>query len=454
MNLKVNTIRMFVFLLLVSGCSTSYYQKGRKYLIRKNYDKAEESFRLALKTYSKDIGAVRELGITFFHKAQLDSAMPYLLTAFLEDTSDARTLFYLGSAYESLGDVPYTMDIYKRFREVGTNKRLLAHVDARLSKLARTQMAEDIKSRLAEENSLVTQEAPVNSIAVLYFKNLGTNRDLDPLQKGIADMIITDLTKVNSLSVVERLRVQALFDELKLGMTGLVKEGTAPRMGRLLAVSRIVNGSFLDLSEEEFRIDAGFSGPDSGMGKAIENVQGKLARIFQMEKDIVFRIIDEMGIDLSQAEKDEIEIIPTENLLAFMAYSRGLDFEDKGQFADAAREYSQAADLDPGFETAQNSLGRSESMAGGDLGAAELEILYTESVEPEVARASDTSEAAGGAAPAAEITGQMIHTVEVINQGFLPGLESRKPALEQSLTGFGNTANFNVSIPLPANERR
>ena len=51
---------------------------------------------------------------------------------------------------------------------------------------------------------------PPPTVAVLYFDNNSPNREYDVLQKGLADMLVTDLSQVESLQVVEREKLQAL----------------------------------------------------------------------------------------------------------------------------------------------------------------------------------------------------------------------------------------------------
>src|SRR5688572_24780539 len=54
------------------------------------------------------------------------------------------------------------------------------------------------------------------TVAVLYFDNNSADPQYDVLQKGLADMLVTDLSQVESLQVVEREKLQQLVDELKL----------------------------------------------------------------------------------------------------------------------------------------------------------------------------------------------------------------------------------------------
>ena len=69
-------------------------------------------------------------------------------------------------------------------------------------------------------------------------------------------------------------------------------------------------------------------------------------------------LIEEMGIELSDEERDRIQELPTENMLAFIAYSKGIDLEDKGEYKAAEAAFEEAVRLDPQFETAQESVER------------------------------------------------------------------------------------------------
>ena len=92
------------------------------------------------------------------------------------------------------------------------------------------------KKAIQQEKALTSQgvTSTPNSIAVLSFNNRSGQNKLTPLQKGLAVMLITDLVKVEQLRVVERVKIQALLDELELGSSGLVNTKTAPRVGKLL----------------------------------------------------------------------------------------------------------------------------------------------------------------------------------------------------------------------------
>ena len=52
-----------------------------------------------------------------------------------------------------------------------------------------------------------------NTIAISYFNNTSNDKTLDPLIKGLTNMLITDLTGTESVKIVERERIDELLKE-------------------------------------------------------------------------------------------------------------------------------------------------------------------------------------------------------------------------------------------------
>jgi hypothetical protein len=90
-------------------------------------------------------------------------------------------------------------------------------------------------------------------------------------------------------------------------------------------------------------------------------VSGRVREIFRLEKDLVFSLVKTMGIVLTDEERKAIAVVPTENVLAYLAYCKGLGAEDAGDFPAAAQNYGEAARLDPSFQKAQEACDRTES---------------------------------------------------------------------------------------------
>lgn len=470
--------------LFLAGCAatSNFFEQGEDFLSRKEYDSALESFAKARVEDPENRAIGREMGIARYRKGETGDALPLLLEAFLMDTTDGRALFYLGMTYENLEDYPRAMDVYRRFLDVNPGDNMRSSIEGRITGLIRRQMEEDARSALAQEASLNPEKIPDSTVAVLYFRNTGKRKDLDPIQKGLADMIITDLSKVKRLGVVERVRMQKMVEEMGLGQTGLVDEATSPRMGKLLGASKLIQGSFTDLAKESVRLDAGFVRVKPGKDIKPQKIQGKMARFFQLEKDMVFGILDRMAVPLTQEEKDAIRVIPTENMLAFMAYCRALDYEDRGMFRESGQEYRKAAELDPDFRQAQEGAGRADRLTEAQMNVAMLEEAFiretagtggaVSATASSATKGADDSkgsgtaaasareeqgqaraEAAGGpvtAAAESPVIDQIMHTAGVLDQGFLPGIDARKPTQEENQSSFGNATSFFIRIALPA----
>ena len=58
--------------------------------------------------------------------------------------------------------------------------------------------------------------ADTKTLAISYFDNTSGTKEYDPLSKGFADMLITDLSNVNSLKIVEREKLESLLIEIEL----------------------------------------------------------------------------------------------------------------------------------------------------------------------------------------------------------------------------------------------
>jgi len=87
--------------------------------------------------------------------------------------------------------------------------------------------------------------------------------------------------------------------------------------------------------------------------RASGSASDRLAELFAMEKSIVFDLLGRMGVTLTPAEQRAISERPTANLQAFLAFSRGLEAEDRGSFGEAARLFQQATSSDPSFSAAR-----------------------------------------------------------------------------------------------------
>ncbi len=341
--------------LFLQSCGPSFVDITRSMLDEGRNDEVIARMRRALINEPDNNNYLRLMGTAMYNKKMYRDAIKTFQQVLADDEEDDQSAFYAASSFEELKEYDKAIQYYRLYNELTTFGDYKEIVNARIKILYKLQMEAEAKRAIAMEAQLEVAKVPSNTVAILYFENKGTNNELDPLQKGLAEMIITDLAKVNSLKVVERIRLQKLIEEMNLGETDLVDPKTAPRMGKLLGAARLIKGSFFDVTKEKVRIDALIAKTKSGDLDGTTNISGTTQEFFRMQKELVFKILEQMKVSITEAEREAIYEIPTENFFAFLQYSRGLDYEDKGMYKQAAQAFSQAAVSDPNFSQAKTS---------------------------------------------------------------------------------------------------
>ncbi|MGH7579786.1 MAG: CsgG/HfaB family protein, partial [Gemmatimonadales bacterium] len=173
---------------------------------------------------------------------------------------------------------------------------------------------------------------------------------------GLADLLTTDLARSGRLQIVDRLRLDAVLREIDLVESGRVDTATAPRVGRLVQARRLVLGSLTATPGGGLAIDARVADVASGEVRQAVSASAPLADILRAEKELAFRLFDQLQVTLTPAERGLVEQLPTRNVTALLAYSRGVRYEAEGRYGEAREAYQRAVQIDPAFRGAQERL--------------------------------------------------------------------------------------------------
>ncbi len=361
--------------LIVGSCSTTEVAKQGGTL--SDFQKQIGTLNALLVENPRNAGGLRDLGIIHYQVRLYREALGYLKRSYDIDPDDPRQLFYHGMVLEELGNPQAALGIYLSYTEAPSGSGYKSLLEGRYRALTRDAIQNQIRERVAGEQQLNDGEMAEGTIAVFPLAYQGKEQKYEAIGYGLGELIVTDLGKVSKLKAVERLRMDALQQELALGQTGRVDPATAPRVGKLLKAGRIVSGTYDVSSAQVLRLDYSLA---NAVKKRFPDPQSKsddLENLFRVEKDIVFELVKNMGITLTRAEREDIERVPTKNLQAFILYSIGLEKESQRDFRTAASYYGQAAELDPSFEQAKTKASANSALAvagnpGDALQAAEL----------------------------------------------------------------------------------
>ena len=345
-----------------------------------------------------DAAVARSLGIAYYKSGRFSAARERLDRSLRLNPKDGTTALYLGLTAEKQSDFAAAKAAYQGYVRYGRTSRVRRQLEARLAALTRLELQAAAKSAVAAEQRLSSQPASPRTVAVMPLRFVGSDTTLRPLERGFAELIVTDLSRSRQLTVVERARLHALIDELRLQQSGLTDSASNVRAGRIMQAGRIVSGQILQ-NERRLRVDAAILNTQtSGVsgGAVSENT---LEQLFAIEKSIVLQLFDSLGVRLTTAERNAIEQRPTRSLQAFLAYSRGLSYEDEGRFNDAARSYREAFRIDPSFNQAQQkSVQAAGAAQGAQLTVAAVEATLAGTPDGAIAEQAQQGDAGAGSA--------------------------------------------------------
>jgi hypothetical protein len=155
---------------------------------------------------------------------------------------------------------------------------------------------------------------------------------------------------------------------MSLTSSGYAEAATGARAGRLLRAEHVFQGVLTTLGESDLRTDADVLNVPNTTSAGQLTESAVLEQLFDMEKQIVIRTIREvLGVDLTPAEEQAILENRMGNVLAFLAFGRGLRELDQGNYSAAMAQFEESSRLDPG------------SFAGRDAAMAETTSLMNAS---------------------------------------------------------------------------
>ena len=188
------------------------------------------------------------------------------------------------------------------------------------------------------------------TLAVGYFDNRSGQDQWQPLSKGLADMLITDLAATGGVTVVERDRLQAVLGEIQLGKGKFIDPSTAQKLGKGLGASHVLIGSFA-VSGTKVRIDARAIEVATGAVRVTAEHTGPSDDVFAVETKLAEKLRD--GLALKRQGEAHPTKVSADDL---RTYGQGLEALDEGRVDEARRILGALALQRPDFSQVQRGL--------------------------------------------------------------------------------------------------
>ncbi len=189
-------------------------------------------------------------------------------------------------------------------------------------------------------------------VMVLYFDNNTGDAGYDGLSKGLGDMMVTDLTAVESIDVVERAKLDALLAEMKLQRSRYFDRRTAQKLGRGIGAQYAVTGAFTSLAPA-MRIDARVIRIKTGKVVTAASVTGKADAFFEIHQDLVEKLVAGLDEVLAPADgkrwleaSQSNQVKSAKNLARF---GDALDASDRGDLQAASSHMQKVVAAEPKF---------------------------------------------------------------------------------------------------------
>jgi TolB-like protein len=194
---------------------------------------------------------------------------------------------------------------------------------------------------------LIALAAKPLTVSVMPFDNRTGAPEYDVLEKGLAEMLLTDLSAASGLTLVERARLNDLIGELKLQRSALFDPATVQKVGRLAGATHLVTGQLLKV-DPELRVDVRLVEVATGKVLFGANVTGKPDRLFELEQELVSRFLDGLGQRGVLAGRSGPKKLET-----LLAYSQALAQVDDGQLKEASQSLAAVMKTDSEFRLAK-----------------------------------------------------------------------------------------------------
>lgn len=204
------------------------------------------------------------------------------------------------------------------------------------------------------------QSADVPTIAVMDFNGfmLGDGGNSVNLGKAVSAMLVTEFSGRTGIEVVERKALNDLLQEQRLALSGRVDESSAIEIGKLLGAQYMFYGQVASIADN-LRVDIRAVDVETSeivsVLKKMDKTSELLAVIVSMADDFT----QELNL-VAPSDRPDVEPIP---VAAIIAFSRAVDYEDKGETAQAIEQYNAALEIHPDYLDAQRALTR---LGGGE----------------------------------------------------------------------------------------
>ncbi len=208
------------------------------------------------------------------------------------------------------------------------------------------------------------QIAGKKSLAVMYFENQTGGAELDWMREGLADMLITNLSRSNKISVLSRQQFHLLLEKNGFQPNNEIPFEQTINIARKSRAESFITGSFVKINEK-IRIDVQLHDTNNGALLATESLIVERAEQILTEIDLLsLKLVKYLGADEPENQTNFADVM-TDNLEAYRYYSLAVEKTQALHNKEAIELLEKAVALDPQFAMAYARIGYAFSISWG-----------------------------------------------------------------------------------------
>jgi TolB-like protein len=212
--------------------------------------------------------------------------------------------------------------------------------------VAATLSARDVAAQDAS-----VQEAEKRIVAVLRYENNTGDDKYEHLGRALSSMMISDLSVLDQIRLVERDRLEELIAELDLQQSAYVDPESAQSLGLILGAQYVVAGAFVT-AEPEMRLDSRVAKVETSEIVSTAEVSGGSETLFELQQRLADQLVESFGLVLSDEDRERLRARQEANRIddveTALQFSEALCLLDYGAYTDAFEVMQDVQTAAPG----------------------------------------------------------------------------------------------------------
>jgi TolB-like protein len=197
-------------------------------------------------------------------------------------------------------------------------------------------------------------------VAVLRYDNNTGDDKYEHLGRAFSSMMISDLSVIDRIQLVERARLEELIAELDLQQSAYVDPESAQSLGMIIGAQYVVAGAFVTV-DPEMRMDTRIAKVETSEIVTTAEVTGQQESLFDLQQRLSDQVIAGLELALTEEEermlREQQQANRIDDVETMVAFSQALCLLDYGAYLDGLEAMQEVQEAAPGSQIVRASLG-------------------------------------------------------------------------------------------------